>query len=81
MLGIMRTTLNIDDDLLTAAKALAAAQNRSLGDLVSDILRRSLSSSRAQRGKSRNGIPTFPVRTGANPVTPEIVNRLLEETE
>lgn len=39
----MRTTLNIDDDVLITAQLLARQQRRSLGALVSELLRRALS--------------------------------------
>jgi hypothetical protein len=33
----MRTTLDIDDDVLTAAKELAAAENKTAGRIISDL--------------------------------------------
>ena len=38
----MRTTLAIDDDVLAAAKGLAARQNKTLGEVVSALARQSL---------------------------------------
>ena len=38
----MRTTLDIDDDLLTAAKELAKARDTTAGRVISDLLRESL---------------------------------------
>ena len=38
----MRTTLDIDDDLLAAAKELSRQQGRSAGQVVSALLRRAL---------------------------------------
>jgi hypothetical protein len=38
----MRTTLSIDDDVLFAAKSIALREGRSLGEVVSDLARRSL---------------------------------------
>mgnify|MGYP006273302559 FL=1 len=38
----MRTTVAIDDDVLAAARALADRQQRSLGDVISDLARRGL---------------------------------------
>lgn len=35
----MRTTVNIDDDLLTRAKWVASRTNRTLGDVIDDALR------------------------------------------
>lgn len=41
----MRTTLDIDDDLLLAAKELARREGASAGAIVSRLLRRSLTGS------------------------------------
>lgn len=38
----MRTTLDIDDDVLAAAKALSRMQNISIGKAVSQLLRQAL---------------------------------------
>lgn len=38
----MRTTLNIDEDLLVAYKKLAAATHRSLSNVIQDALREAL---------------------------------------
>jgi hypothetical protein len=38
----MRTTLDIDDDLLAAAKELARRQGSTAGEVVSSLLRRAL---------------------------------------
>lgn len=73
----MRTTLAIDDDILAAAKALAAQQRRSVGEVISDLARRSLH--RPQGGGERNGIPLLAVRPDAPPVTLEFVNALRDE--
>ena len=35
----MRTTLTIDDDVLAAAKGLAARQNRTVGEVISALSR------------------------------------------
>ena len=70
----MRTTLSIDDDVLVAAKAMAEQQNRSLGEVISDLARKALR--RPAPRSERNGIPLLGVRPGAAPVTLEIVNAL-----
>ena len=38
----MRTTLDIDDDVLAAAKALARRERRSAGAVISELARRAL---------------------------------------
>jgi len=37
---VMRTTLDIDDDVVVAAKELAAGERRSLGSVISELARR-----------------------------------------
>jgi hypothetical protein len=74
---IMRTTLAIDDDVLTAARAIAQQTNKTIGEVVSDLARRSLHPP-ADLGE-RNGIPLLPVGEGGVVVTPEIVNALRDE--
>ena len=74
----MRTTLTIDDDVLAAAKGLAARQHKTLGEVISALSRQALRPTRAAR-KVRNGVPLLAVRAGAEPVTPELVNQLHEE--
>ncbi len=39
---LMRTTLALDDDVLRASKGLAAQQHKTLGQVVSELLRQSL---------------------------------------
>ncbi|WP_420959704.1 CopG family transcriptional regulator [Brucella sp. IR073] len=73
----MRTTLTIDDDVLVAAKAMADQQNKSVGEVISDLARRSLR--RAPVRGERNGIPLLTPRPDAPPVTLEIVNALRDE--
>lgn len=73
----MRTTLAIDDDVLVAAKAIADQQDRSLGDVISDLARKSLR--KPLPPAERNGIPLLAVRPGAPPVTLDTVNALRDE--
>ena len=73
----MRTTLAIDDDVLVAAKAMAEQQNRSIGEVISDLARKSLR--KPQPRSRRNGIPLLGVKPGGAIVTGEIVNRLRDE--
>lgn len=77
-LGLMRTTLTIDDDLLERARAIAEHEQRSLGAVISDCLRKSLAPD-ASSPASRNGIQLLP-RTG-QVITPELVNALRDDDE
>lgn len=74
----MRTTLTIDDDVLAAAKGLAARQHKTVGEVISILTRQALRPN-PSRVNSRNGIPLLPVRPDATPVTLELVNRLRDE--
>jgi hypothetical protein len=75
----MRTTLDIDEDVLESAKELAARRGTTAGRILSELARSALAPRRrAQR--TRNGVPLLPARPGARVVTPEIVNRLRDES-
>ena len=75
----MRTTLAIDDDVLAAAKGLAARQKKTLGAVVSELARQSLRPVAAS-AQSRNGVPLIPVTANAGAVTMEVVNTLRDES-
>ena len=73
----MRTTVDVDEDILLAAKEIARRRNTSIGKVISDLARAALN--RAPEGGTRNGLPLFPRRAGAGVVTPELVNQLRDE--
>ena len=72
----MRTTLDLDDDVITAARELAAEQRRSLGSIVSELARRGLTPARVD---SDEGLPVIRVPHGTPPITAELVRRALDE--
>ncbi|MGH8092974.1 MAG: hypothetical protein ACREIF_05825 [Chthoniobacterales bacterium] len=75
----MRTTLEIDDDILGAAKELALHQKKTAGKVISELARRGIQSSRgAARQKIRNGFEILPAEERV--VTPELVQKILEES-
>jgi hypothetical protein len=74
----VRTTLSIDEDVLAAARALAAQQHKTLGEVVSALARQSLQPQRA--ASIRNGIRLMPAGTRAGRATLEQVNQLRDET-
>ncbi len=76
----MRTTLDLDEDVLYAVKELAATQKRTAGQVLSDLARQSLRPSGTRRRK-RNGFTLMPRNQNAKPVTMELVNRLRDEIE
>jgi hypothetical protein len=73
----MRTTLTIDDDVLEAAKALADRQRLSIGEVVSELARRSLQ--QPTGFSERNGVPLLPVSNPKARVTLDAVNQLRDE--
>lgn len=76
MLPGVRTTLEIDDGVLAAARAIAASQRRSVGAVVSELARRGLEPAAMAED---DGFPVFAVPAGAPPITPEMVERALNE--
>lgn len=77
----MRTTIDIDDDILQAAKELAASRGSSAGRVISDLARQGLA--RSGSGESvRNGVPLLPARAPGEPrVTMKRVNELRDQTK
>ena len=72
----MRTTIDIDDDILQAAKELAASRGLSAGRVISDLARQGLARS-SSRESVRNGVPLLPSRAPGEPrVTMKRVNDL-----
>lgn len=72
----MRTTLAIDDDILAIARAIAERDQRSIGQVVSELARNGMKN-RTGAAKSRGGFPVLPRRGVV--VTLELVNELRDE--
>ena len=73
----MRTTLNLDDDVLHAVRSLARERDQSLGGVVSSLIRRALRP--GAEIAYEHDVPVFMVRADAPPITPEIVGSALED--
>jgi hypothetical protein len=73
----MRTTLELDDDLLATAKQLARQQGATLGEVISELARKSLSASAPP--KVRNGAQLFVPKAHASKPDLQIVNELRDE--
>ena len=58
----MKTTLNLDDDLLAAVRELAASRGSTLTSVVEDALRRLLHTPNASREPYRLELPVTPGR-------------------
>ena len=82
----MRTTINIDDDLLLAVRELARRESKSVDSTVSGLLRQALAGEEAHgtteaRSPPRTagfGFRPFPSRGAV--VTNELIDRLREES-
>ena len=80
----MRTTLNIDDDLLIAVKEVAKRESKSAGAVISDMLRHSLAptgrdglESQTEEPGVEFGFRPFPKRGGV--LTNQLIDRLRQE--
>ena len=78
----MRTTLNIDDDVLHTAKELARRERKTVGQCVSELMRealgqRAIDASQRCTGRDRYGFQ--PIRVGGKVVTDELVTELRDE--
>ncbi|MFN2445088.1 MAG: hypothetical protein ABR606_05825 [Vicinamibacterales bacterium] len=74
----MRTTLDIDDDVLQVAKELASARGSTAGKVLSELVRKALEPPAAVR--ILNGVPVLPHRArGAERATMKRVNDRLDE--
>jgi len=71
----MRTTLNIDADVLRAVKELARLRAQTAGHVLSELARESLQRDRPAAGV-RNGIPLLDEGAESGIVTPDAVRDL-----
>jgi len=72
----MRTTLDIDPDVMEAARELAKDSRRSIGAVVSELAHRGLM---PERVDAVGRLPVISVPDSAKPITPQIVRRALDE--
>lgn len=73
----MRTTLDLDLDVIQAAKEIGAARGLSAGQVVSELVRKALASPKTTR--VRNGVSLLSRKAGSPPLTMAAVNRLRDE--
>ena len=77
----MRTTLDIADDVLHAAKERARRERKTAGQVISELARSALNApsgpARAEEPKPRYGFRPFPKRGGI--VTNELIDRLRDD--
>lgn len=62
----VRTTLDIDDDVLQAAKEIAAGRRMTAGQVLSELARKGLEGP-ARGARARNGVPVLPRRSPGSP--------------
>jgi hypothetical protein len=82
----MRTTLDIDDDVLQAAKEQAKYENKTAGQVLSDLARRGILCRNTHDEEGRNepfiikdGLPVL--RSRGHIVTSEMVTTMQEELD
>ena len=87
IISCMRTTLDIDDDVLAAAKELAKSRKTTASEVISDLARKALTGATELSGLEgpcgavlRDGWYILP-RCGGPPITNELVQRLLDEAD
>ena len=77
----MRTTLDIDSDVLQAAKDRARREKKTTGEVISELARSALTAqpegSTAQAPKARYGFRPFPKRGGI--VNNDLIDKLRED--
>lgn len=73
----MRTTLQIDDDLYMAMKSMAAAEDKTIGEVVSSLLRKALIP--RDYPEIDADLPSFRVSENASPLTLEMVREAEED--
>ncbi len=74
----MRTTLDLDEDVLQAAKELAVVHRVTAGKMLSNLARKALTPT-GPVPKVRNGVPLLPRRLGQEIMTMKLVNELRDE--
>jgi hypothetical protein len=85
----MRTTLDIDDDILQAAKELAKVEGKTAGQVLSELARRGLTQPAQPSGFGEETTPPYVMKDGwyqlpnreGLVVTKEMVDRLIEEAD
>ncbi len=73
----MRTTVNLDAEVLRAVRSLARERDESLGTVISALLRKALRP--PDQITYELDFPVFQVREDSPPITPEMVDSALED--
>jgi hypothetical protein len=75
----MRTTLSLDDDLVSQVKRYAETRDITVGKAVSELVRRGLNA--PIRTRVVNGFHVIDLPAGSPPVTVEHIRKLEEELD
>jgi hypothetical protein len=73
----VRITVDLDADILAAAKQLAVKRQESIGRVVSDLVRQTLQSQPEMKVRP-GSIPVLPRKPDARPVTSQMVTELMD---
>ena len=76
MIDGMRTTLDLDDDVLQAIKELGTLKRKTAGQILSELVRQALAPPSPSPARVRNGVPLLPSLPGRRITTMAEVNRL-----
>jgi hypothetical protein len=77
----MRTTLVLNDEILLAAKRVAAERHTTLSAVVDEALRTSLMPAGRERQASPFQVPVFRGRGGPTDVLPQELSMLVEDDD
>ncbi len=78
----MRTTLDIEDDVLFAAKDLARREKQSIGRIISELARKGLSGAATVSARAPKPVFGFrPFPKEGRIVSNELINKLREDGE
>ncbi|MDO8596350.1 MAG: hypothetical protein Q7R45_06985 [Sulfuricaulis sp.] len=78
----MRTTLDIEDDVLFAAKDLARREKKSTGQIISELARKGLSGAATESAREPKAVYGFrPFPKEGRIVSNELINKLREDGE
>lgn len=82
----MRTTIDIDEDVLSAAKDIARLEGKTMGQVISELVRKALTEpagsgfAEAAATYGLDDWPTFP-RRGGPPVTSDMIRQVEDELD
>jgi hypothetical protein len=72
----MRTTINLEDDVYQSVKTLAEASSKSLGEIISELIRKGLE---PEKCIIEDGLPLFSIPSGAEIIPGNRAQELLSE--